>query len=153
MSFDIFLRRFVGGEPAEAHRDQVRAVLQANHHSGPDRYGFYVVNFPDGVDVELSAKGLDGSESFKGCAFHVRGMSSHLAEFILKVAKAGDMILLPAMEDAIPILSSPHQLSQLPPDLVQGGRRPILCDLPKALERILAGGYAAWERHRNQTSQ
>jgi hypothetical protein len=76
VSFDIFLQRFVGGEPAEAHRVQVKAVLQANHHSGPDRYGFYVVSFPDGVDVELSAKGLDGSESFKRCAFHVRGMIS-----------------------------------------------------------------------------
>jgi hypothetical protein len=150
MSFDVFLQRFAGGEPAEVRRESVRAVLMASSHSGPDEHGYFIVKFPDGVDVELSAKGLDGSGSFTGCAFHVRGLSSNLAAFIFEIAKAGDMVVLPAMEDFVPILSAPEQRNELPPDLQASERGPIWCRSASELEVLLSGGYAAWQKYLNQ---
>ena len=117
----------MGGEPAEVHRESVRAVLMASSHSGPDEYGFFIVTFPDGVDVEFSAEGLDGSGSFTDCAFHVRGLSTNLAAFIFEVAKAGDMVVLPAMEPSVTILSAPEQWKELPPDLQNSVPAPIWC--------------------------
>jgi hypothetical protein len=150
MSFDVFLHKFAAGEPAEVNRDRVHAVLQTREFTGPDDFGFYIVKFPDGVDVELSAKGLDGAGKFTGCAFHIRGMSPHLVSFILEVAKAGDMVMLPAMDDFVPILSSPEQKLQLPSGLAQDGPEPVVCESPAELESLLSGGHAGWQRYRNQ---
>jgi hypothetical protein len=55
VSFDVFLRRFVNGESAEVDRRPVREVLSTATYRGPDDLGFYVVAFPDGVEVEFSA--------------------------------------------------------------------------------------------------
>ncbi|HXE36819.1 MAG TPA: hypothetical protein VN087_23090 [Verrucomicrobiae bacterium] len=153
MSLDVFLQKFISGEPAEVRRESVRAVLMASSHSGPDEHGYFIVTFPDGVDVELSAKGLDGSGSFTGCAFHVRGLSSNLAAFIFEIAKAGDMVVLPAMEDFVPILSAPEQRNELPPDLQAGERGPVLCRSASELEVLLSGGYVAWQKYLNQVSK
>jgi hypothetical protein len=147
MSFDVFLQRFVGGEAAEANRENVRAVLRTTQHCGPDEFGYYIVKFSDGVDVELSARGLDGGDSFTGCAFHLRAMNADLVAFIFEIASAGDMVLLPAMEDFVPILSSPAQMNQLPPDLQHGERTPVLCNSALELETVLTGGYAAWKKY------
>ena len=153
MSFDVFLQKFISGEPAEVRRESVRAVLMASSHSGPDEHGYFIVTFPDGVDVELSAKGLDGIGSFTGCAFYVRGLSPDLAAFIFEVAKAGDMVVLPAMEDSVPILSAPEQRNELPPDLQASEREPVLCRSASELEVLISGGYAAWQRYLNQISK
>jgi hypothetical protein len=152
MSFDVFLQRFVGGEPAEASRETVRAVLRATQHDGPDEYGYYIVKFPDGTDAELSAEGLDGGDSFTGCALHVRAMNSHLVAFIFEIGKAGDMVVLPAMEDFAPTLSSPEQGNQLPPDLLHGDLAPIWCKSALELEVLLTGGYAAWQEYLSKGS-
>ena len=150
VSFDVFLQKFADGEPAEVNRDSVRAVLQTREFTGPDDFGFYVVKFPDGVDVELSAKGLNGAAIFTGCAFHIRGMSPHLVSFIFEIAKAGDMVVLPAMEDFVPILSSPQQKQQLPADLSQQSPVAVVCESPAELGSLLSGGYAGWQEYRNQ---
>jgi hypothetical protein len=65
----------------------VHAVLRTRQFSGPNRFGYYTVTFPDGVEFELSAKGLDGTTEFTGCAFHLRSMSCRLPEFIFEPAK------------------------------------------------------------------
>ena len=147
MSFDVFLLRFAGGERAEGNRDQVHAVLRTRQFSGPNRFGYYTVTFPDGVEVELSAKGLDGTAEFTGCAFHLRSMSRHLPEFIFELAKAGDMVVLPAMERRVAILASPQQREHLPPNLAKDGWELVVCDTSAKLESLLFGGHAAWQKY------
>jgi hypothetical protein len=142
MSFDVFLLRFASGEPAEVNRDQVQAVLRTRQHSGPDRFGHYTVTFPDGVEVELSAQGLDGTAKFTGCAFHLRSMSPHLPEFIFALAKA-DMVVLPTTERSVAILSSPQQREHLPPDLARDGWELVVCDTSAELASLFFGGCAA----------
>jgi hypothetical protein len=151
MSFDVFLQKFADGKPAEANRDRVNAVLKTREFTGPDKFGFYVVKFPDGFHVEFAAIGLDGASEFTGCAFHIRGISSHLVEFIWEIAKAGDLVILPAMEDFVPILSSPDQKPQLHPDLARDWPEPVVCGSKAELEIILFRGYAGWEQYRNNS--
>jgi hypothetical protein len=150
MSFDVFLLRFSGGEPAEVSRDQVHAVLRTRQFSGPNRFGYYTVTFPDGVEVELSAKGLDGTAEFTGCALHLRSSSPHLPEFILELAKAGDMVVLPATEGSLAILVSPQQKEHLPPDFATNAWELVVCHTSAELESLLFGGHASWQRYSGQ---
>ena len=150
MSFEVFLQRFIDGKPAEANRDQVHAVLRSRQYSGPDHFGYYTVTFPDGVEVELSAAGLDGKAEFTGCSFQLRSTSPYLPEFLLELAKAGDMVVLPAMERGVAFLSSPQQKEHLPPDLTQNGWEIVVCDSPTELESLLFDGFATWQRYLGQ---
>jgi hypothetical protein len=150
MSFDVHLQKFADGHAADANREGVRAVLQSTAFVGPDEFGFYVVTFPDDIRVELSASGLDGTGAFTGCAFFIRGMSSDLVRFIFEVARAGDMVILPAMEHFVPILSSPEQRAHLPADLTDRDPAPVVCDTPEGLESLLSGGYEGWKKYRDQ---
>ena len=147
MSFDVFLQRFADGQPAEVNRDQVHTVLRTRQYSGPNRFGYYTVTFPDGVDVELYAKGLDGTAEFTGCSFAIRSMSPHLPAFILELAKTGDMVVLPTTERSVAFLSSPQQKEHLPPDLVRDGWEIVVCDSSAELASMLFGGFAAWQRY------
>jgi hypothetical protein len=150
MSFDIFLQRFAGGKPAEVSREPVLAVLRTTKFSGPDDFGIYVVEFPDGQEVEFSAKGLQGSGEFKDCSFEIHGMSPHLVRFMFEIAKAGDMVMLPAMEDFVPILSLPEQRKELPAELAENDPEPLICGSPEELESLLSGGYAGWQKYRDK---
>lgn len=55
-------------------------------------------------------------------------------KFIFEIAKAGEMVMLRAVEDFVPILSSPEQRNQLAPDLLRADRAPIWCKSAPELE-------------------
>lgn len=148
MSFDVFLQRFADGEPAEVDRRPVREVLAAATYHGPDDFGFYVVAFPDGVEVEFSARGLESEESFTGCAFHIRGIGDGLIEFMFDVARAGDMVIIPAMEGNPLVLVSETQKVAVPADVLES-LRPILVRSPGDLAAVLAGGFDGWSAYRD----
>jgi hypothetical protein len=150
MSFDVFLQKFEAGKPAEASRERVLTVLKTCKYDGPDGFGFYIVKFPDGLDVEFSAKGLEDPESFTDCAFHIRGMSAHLTRFIFEIAKAGEMVILPVMEPFVPILSLPVQMNALPTELAENEPKPVLCSSADELQTLLSGGYGEWKKYRDQ---
>ena len=153
MSFDIFLQKFTDGRDAHADRDRVRRVLSSKDFNGPDQFGFYLVRFPDGTDVEFSAKGLDGEGDFAGCAFHIRGLSSNLIEFVWEIAKEGDMVILPAMQDFVPILSSPRQWEHLPSNLIDQLADPVVCESSIELQCLLIKGHSGWREYRNQLNE
>lgn len=149
MSFDVFLERFADGKPAEVDRRRVREVLKAATYRGPDEFGFYVVAFPDGVDVEFSARGLDSAESFTGCAFHIRGTGDDPIKFMFDVARAGDMVIIPAMEDTPLVLLSEAQEAGVPAD-VRESLRSILLRSPGELGAVLSGGFEGWSAYRDR---
>lgn len=126
-------------------------VLKTTKYS--DNHGCYVVQFSDGVDVEFSASGLEEPGDFTSCAFFIRGMSPHLSKFMLEVAKAGNMVILPAMEPFVPILSRPEQRKELPAEFADNDPEPVLCASPEELEILLSGGYAEWQKYRDQISR
>lgn len=149
MSFDVFLQRFTGGEEAEVERAPVLAVLRTMEHDGPDEFGFYIVRFHDGIEVEFSASGLESTEPFTGCAFHIRGYGEALVSFMFGVACAGDMVIIPAIEDSVVGLLSEVQRAQLPAEMRDEFKPALLCSAHD-LGRLLEGGYKAWLAYRNQ---
>ena len=153
MSFDVFLQKFAAGVPSEANPGLVQAVLKTAEYTGPDDFGFYTVNFPDGVNVELSAAGLNGIGSFTGCAFHIRSLGPSLINFILQVAKAGDFVILPAMDDFVPILILLEQKQHLPPDLARQFAEPVVCGSAGELGALLSGGYAGWKGYLTEAAK
>jgi hypothetical protein len=148
VSFDVFLQRFADGVSAEVDRRPVREVLGATTYHGPDDFGFYVVAFPDGVEVEFSARGLESAEPFTGCAFHIRGIGDGLIKFMFDVARAGDMVIIPAMEGNPLVLVSETQKAAVPADVLQS-LQPVLVRSPGELAAVLAGGFDGWTAYRD----
>ena len=148
MSFDLFLLRFDNGKSAEVNRLPVLEVLKATTYRGPDEYGFYVVAFPDGVHVEFSAGGLESQEKFDGCAFHIRGFGEGLLKFILDVARAGDMVIFPAMEGNPLILVSEQQKRNVPTDLLSKFQS-VVVSTGDELGAVLRGGFEGWSAYRD----
>jgi hypothetical protein len=149
VSFDVFLQRFVDGESAQVDPRSVRDVLKATKHSGPDDFGFYIVPFPDGVQVEFSAKGLESGESFTGCAFHLRGFGGGLMRFMLDIATAGDMVIFPAMEGNPLILVSEEQKKHIPAD-IQESFQSVVVRSAGELGAVLSSGFDGWSAYRDQ---
>ncbi len=149
MSFDVFLQRFVDGEPADVDRRRVRDVLNGVTYRGPSEFGFYVVTFPDGVDVEFSASGLESEEAFTGCAFHIRGIGDCLIKFMFDVARAGDMVIIPAMADTPLVLISHAQEPSVPAG-VRESLGLILVQSPSELGAVLTGGFEGWSAYRDK---
>jgi hypothetical protein len=149
VSFDVFLQRFANGASAEVDRRSVRKVLAAATYRGPDDFGFYVVAFPDGVEVEFSAKGLESGESFTGCAFFIRGFGDGLMKFMLDIARAGDMVIIPAMEGNPLVLVSEEQKKNVPADL-QENFQSIVVRSAGELGAVLGGGFEGWSKYRDQ---
>lgn len=149
MSFDVFLQRFVEGDSAAVDKGPVRDVLKTATRTGPDEFGWYVLRFPDGVETDFSASGLESQEPFDGCAFHIRGIGDHLIEFIFNVAQAGDMVVIPAMEDTPIVLVSDSQEAGMPPDLLEC-LRAILVRSASELGAVLTGGFDGWRAYRDR---
>ncbi len=153
MSYDVFLQRFKAGKPAKVNLERLRAVLDSADHTGPDDFGFYIVRFQDGAQVELSARGLDGQGEFQGCAFHVRATSDQAIQFIHDMARAGDMVILADTDDPVLILTDPKQDSQLPDDVFEAYPEAVVCRSATELRQLLEGGYPEWSRHRDAAAE
>ena len=151
MSFDIFLQKFRNGTPAEVPRSGILALLKSKQYTGPDKFGFYDIQFHDGVRVEFSAKSLESNGSFKGCAFHIRAFSKQLVEFIFDVAHAGNMSIIPTTEDAIVLLLSEDDKRELPSDVLERFHS-ILLTSAEELHLVLQQGYAGWPKYREQVA-
>ena len=149
MSFDIFLARFERGVLAEAPREAVWDVLRARQHTGPDEFGFYVVQMEGHDSVEFSARDLQGQGPFQKCAFHVRRFSGELAEFIFGVAKAGRFTVVPAMDGNPVILVEEGMSNDLPADMLET-LRPVYVASARELGNALAEGFGAWAEYRDQ---
>ena len=151
MSFDLFLQAFESGGPAQVDRNKVVSVLRRHCPDTADDFGFYLVQFPDGSDVEFSAKGLESDSEFTGCAFHVRGFSPHIIGFVFDVAKIGGMVILNAQgADTIvnptTILTDQHQAAHVPSSL---GKEAVLCSSPEHLAELLGTGFGNWKAYRD----
>jgi hypothetical protein len=149
MSFDIFMQHFKDGKAAEAPRDAILELLRSSQHTEADRFGFYHVALADGLTVEFSAKGLESSGTFSGCAFQVRAFGDRLAEFVYQVACAGKMVIMPATRDAIAILVSAEMKQHLPDDLL-ANLTPVVIGSSAELKVLLATGFDGWRMYRDQ---
>ncbi len=149
MSFDVFLQRFENGDASDTAREPVLAVLHNSRYTGPDEFGFYIVSFPDDTEVEFSASELESDEPFGGCAFHLRGLSEDVTKFMLEIARAGDMVMMAAMEGNPLIFIHEAQKQNVPPGLLSD-MNPLLVGTPAELLDVLTGGFDSWAAYRDR---
>jgi hypothetical protein len=164
MSFDIFFQpcRF-GDRPIErmnpltgkpqsslpnepltpAELDAVRHLLERTEAAGPDEHGCYVVRFGDGGGAEVF-----GGDLRTGCMVAVRGITPDLLQFLIDLLRAGNWVMLPAMEGDIAITASPESLRGVP----DGFPRVVICDSAEELGVLLTDGFGAWQRYRDQVA-
>ncbi|MBM7129562.1 hypothetical protein [Dyella mobilis] len=154
MSFDLFLQRFDSGTSAQVDRAAVLSVLRTVCQQPEDRFGFYLVEFPDGSHVELSAKGLETDDEFTGCAFHLRGFSKSLIFFVYDIAVAGDMVIFNAQgrsesqaEMPMTILTSADQAPHLPSAVAECF---AICSSGVQLAQLLGASIEDWEGYRDR---
>jgi hypothetical protein len=162
MSFDIFFQpcRYGGttvekknpftgqvqsslvDEPLNAAESTaVRNVLSQAGVHGPDEYGCYRVDLEDGGNAEVFASNLEW-----GCSVAARSMTPSLCQFLYRLLKAGNWVMLPVMEEAMAITTSPGSLKRIPDDFP----KVVVCNSIEELTVLLADGFGAWEKYRDQ---
>lgn len=119
----------------------LRAVLKKVTARGPDEFGCYVVQFPDGGSAEVF-----GCELEQHCMVAVRGTTPDLFRFLFDILMAGNWVMLPAMEDAVAITCSPQSVKNLPGDFP----RLVVCNSADDLGILLSKGFGAWKKYRDQ---
>ncbi len=161
MSFDLFFQpcRFSGkpvvkkhpftgearsGLPREplsaAEMKAVRQVLK-RVTQGPDEHGCYIVQLDDGGGAEVFADDLK-----TGCMVALRGMTPNLLQFLFDLLKAGNWVMLPAMEDAVAITTSRESIKGVSEDFP----RIVICNSADELGVLLTEGVQAWQKYRDQ---
>lgn len=167
MSFDVFLQSVRRGEPREAtnpltgqvatvpaagglsagEREAVLGVLASHGLQGPDEFGCYPINLPDGGSGELYASELAGPEACGGMMVACRGLSPQLSGLVFGLMAGGNMAALPAMEDTRTFVASEEWSDFTPGD---GAPPTVVVQSAAELHAALAGGYDGWKRYRDQ---
>jgi hypothetical protein len=161
MSFDIFFQpaRYTGvpvvkknpwtGEdvtvvPSEAisaaEERAVREVLKKGNTKWEDQ-GCCVIEFDDGGTAEILAKDLTS-----GCMVALRGITPDVSQFLFDLLKAGNWVMLPAMQDAVAITSSPGSVKGVPNDFP----RLVTCNSANEIAVLLREGIGGWQEYRDQ---
>jgi hypothetical protein len=151
MSFDLHLERFQFGESAQVDRVEVLRLLRQYCQDSADRFGYYLLRFPDDADVEFQAKGLESGGDFSGCGFHLRQFSSAIVTFVFDLAQAGDMVIFNCQgggspESPLAILVAESQRTHLPQAAV---RHAILCTSRRYLSQLLGFDFERWSQLRD----
>jgi hypothetical protein len=152
VSFDLFLQRLENGISAEANRPALLAILRQVCPDPGDRFGFYQIEFSDGSHLEFSAKGLEEEGSFTGCAFHLRGFTLDIIDFVYSVATGGDLVIFNAQGGKgtgapLTILVNESQRVHLPERLVGEAE---LCSSANHLAMLLGVTFSDWQSFRDQ---
>ena len=119
----------------------VQGILKQANARGPDEHDCYVVDLADGGRAEVFAKNLS-----KSCMVALRGMTPHLLQFLYDLLKAGNWVMIPAMEDAAAITTSPERLKGVPEDFP----KIVVCNSATELGVLLSKGVQAWQEYRDQ---
>lgn len=125
--------------PAEVKA--VKKVLKEVPAQGPDEQGCYIVELEDGGRAEVFADKLKS-----GCMVSLDGITPDLSQFLFDFMKAGNWVMLPAMEDVGAITASPGSVKGLPDDFPEL----VACNSAKELAVLLTKGVKAWQKYRDQ---
>ncbi len=153
MSFDLFyMSSHFGSEPVEQKNvwtgevqkfrpslpltpDELSAVqnlLRESAPTGPGDEGCYVVTLPNGGVAEVF-----GDDLSRGFMVAVRGeFSPAFLELLYRLLKDGNLLLRPAMEDAVTIGANESSFDEIPDDMPQK----VVCNSGKELGVLLSNG-------------
>jgi len=150
MSFDVLVISFHHGTECEADAVAARSVLARFQFHHEPAYNVYDINFSDGSEVELYAKGLDATGGeFRGGVFTLRGQSDEIGRFIFEFSQAAGCVIIPAMEPQTVLLPRADLADHLPGDLAEKSAQVPVANGAEVLA-ALSGGYATWRAYRDQ---
>jgi hypothetical protein len=129
-----------------SERKAVRSLLAEVNAIGPNPDGYYKVTFADGGIANACIGSLDGKHPSIAFYVEVEVMTDELVAVLYKLAQSGNMAIIPDMQDAVPLLTSPAM------DQLMRDRWPdaLVIDSPAQLEKLLRKGYEEWVRYRDQ---
>jgi len=128
-----------------AERAAVTKLLADSKATGPDEQGCYIVNFGDGGAAEVFVDNLDGTVTCDGCMVSIRGLTSKLVNFILDLARVGNMVMTPVMAESVSVVTSAEQ------QLMIKTRWPdaVIVESAAELQTLLHKGVSAWKKYRD----
>jgi hypothetical protein len=152
MSFDVILVHFQDGESAPADRQAVLSAVRSYAGVTVNEAGGYDVPLRHGARIELWASDLESDGVFSSCAFHLHGMAVQHCEFILDIARAGDMVMFNAQgsdtpENPVLILSAAEQAFHVTKDMYKNA---IVAENGAHLLLLLEGTFESWHAYRVQ---
>jgi hypothetical protein len=168
VSFDVFLQSVHrGSEPRQAinpltgetvaihptgelrdhERESVLSVISSYQFRGPDEFGCYPIDLPDGGSAELFAGKLGEAAGCDGMMVACRSLTPQLTGLIFELMVGGNMAALPAMEDTRTFVASEEWSDFTPGD---GAPPAVVVRSAAELHAALAGGYEGWKRYRDQ---
>jgi hypothetical protein len=89
------------GSLTPAEESAIRAVLTQANAEGPDDFECYVVRTEDGGGAEIFARDLA-----EGCMVNPWELTPRTLELLFNLLKAGNWVMLPAMEGDLAITTS-----------------------------------------------
>jgi hypothetical protein len=135
MGYDVVLQRFCAGEAAEAdNSDGVWRLLRGAWKAPPDVHGYCRVSHAGG---EADLYGAQEGEAIQGLMFSRLGGGVGVFELMVRVARAGDMVILPL--DVPPCVVRAAQLAELPPELRGQIPSPVLVSSGAELHSLVTG--------------
>jgi hypothetical protein len=124
----------------------VTDLLSSVKAKGSNEHGPFVVKFRDKGLAEVFIDGLDGSAPCDGCMVSIRSVSPKLIDFVYELARQGNMLMIPVMEESISIVVSSEQQKKVRdrwPDAVVVGSS-------QELQILVQDGFGAWQAYREK---
>ncbi|WP_417378896.1 hypothetical protein [Gimesia sp.] len=140
------IQKPVGECVAEDERERLQKLFAKKGAQQPDEFGCYLVEFEDGTGLELFFDGLAEGSEFSGGMAALRSLTTDIASFLYTVADQGNLVILPAMEDMRPIVTSAENAERV------SSRWPetVLISSTEELMQILSGGFGDWSEFRDR---
>ena len=136
----------VGESVTDEERAALKEILASAGAPIPDEFGCYLPQLSDGSSAEVFFSELEEGEEFDGGMIALRGLSLELARFMYSLASAGNLAMLPAMEEAVPIVTSTDNAQRV------ASRWPeaVVVKTPEELHMLLTKGFDAWKQFRDR---
>ena len=124
----------------------VSQLLKDFKAEGPDDYGCYTLSFGDGGEADLHAEGLAGDGKIDGCSLETRSLTPEVVNFLFRLSRIGNMVIIAATEGVGTLVTSEEQLQRV------AARFPDakVVRTATALAKELRHGFRTWKKYRDQ---
>ncbi|WP_339732070.1 hypothetical protein [uncultured Gimesia sp.] len=136
----------VGETVTSSEREALQKLIASAGAGDPSEFGCYVIDFQDGPGLELFFDGLSGKDEFGGGMAALRSLTPELAEFLYSLADTGNLIMLAAMEESRPIVTSTATAERV----VSRWPDAVVVSSSEELSAMLTSGFDGWDSYRDQ---
>jgi hypothetical protein len=115
----------------------VKALLDKAAGHGPDENGFYRITLDDGCEIGVYASHVE-----TGCMVTFRWLPTSLFQFAIDLLKAGNWVLLPAVESTVAVVTSMDSVKGIPDNFPPI----VVSNSAEDLKVLITVGFDAWKQ-------